>query len=220
MTSTINPRTLKRRVITSVVVASIVLGTVALAEIYTLPMLVYVLTSVVFIWATAEFVILFKDVGPRDGWAGRILGALAITQVFMVPAVYDQFGFGHLVLLLLMVWGFDIGAYFSGKLWGRTKLCPELSPGKTQEGVWGGLALATVVCFISQIWVPIKLWFVLVLVVSIAAQLGDLFESWLKRLARVKNSGDTLPGHGGMLDRIDGLLFASTAYYLFVLLVR
>jgi phosphatidate cytidylyltransferase len=110
--------------------------------------------------------------------------------------------------LLLLVWSADIGAYFAGRRYGRRKLAPLVSPGKTWEGLLGGVAMSLVITLavlapmgaLSAWWPPV---IVLLVVVSI---FGDLFESVLKRKRGVKDSGAMLPGHGGMLDRIDSVV--------------
>jgi len=109
--------------------------------------------------------------------------------------------------VLAIVWLADIAAYFSGKRFGRHKLAPEISPGKTWEGVAGAVLAATiyglVLCYYMHYsrWLIVGLWLIVVLSV-----MGDLFESLLKRQAGVKDSSHLLPGHGGVLDRIDGLI--------------
>jgi phosphatidate cytidylyltransferase len=141
-------------------------------------------------------------------------------------------GLAHLLLLrdipsngelatftvLLAVWAGDIGAFFAGRLIGRHKLAPALSPGKTWEGFLFGTAATVFVTFVAlykQDYLSIGDSFLLGLVIAIAAPLGDLFESGLKRDMEVKDSGRLLAAHGGVLDRIDSLLFAVVAaYYL------
>ena len=109
--------------------------------------------------------------------------------------------------VLAIVWLADIAAYFAGKRFGRHKLAPEISPGKTWEGVVGAVLAATiyglVLCYYMHYsrWLIVGLWLTVVLSV-----MGDLFESLLKRQAGVKDSSHLLPGHGGVLDRIDGLI--------------
>ena len=131
------------------------------------------------------------------------------------------------LFLLILIWAADIGAYFAGKSFGKNKLCPRVSPGKTREGVYGGVALTQVVAM-SYVYISIQtpslsdflIFFFLALVVSIASVLGDLFESILKRIAEVKDSGNILPGHGGLLDRIDSLTSSAPIFFLlFILLV-
>jgi phosphatidate cytidylyltransferase len=116
------------------------------------------------------------------------------------------------------VWGADIGAYFAGKLFGKNKLAPQLSPGKTIEGAIGGLAAVLLMAGLSVIYEIPGIFLTLYelgglltlgsLVIALVALsiMGDLFESQLKRLAGVKDSSNLLPGHGGILDRIDALM--------------
>jgi len=134
---------------------------------------------------------------------------------------------GGLLLLLpiLLTWASDIGAYFVGRAFGRRKLIPSVSPGKTIAGAVGGLLASIVVAWIYVRFVlqpvgqltlsPVGV-IVFGLVVSVAAQVGDLFESLLKREAGVKDSSRLLPGHGGILDRFDSLIFVLPVAYLLV----
>jgi phosphatidate cytidylyltransferase len=116
-------------------------------------------------------------------------------------------GFDLLIWVFLVVWATDIGAYFAGRIIGGPKLAPSISPNKTIAGLVGGVASATIVAgaWVNMADLPrLLLW--LAVPFAIAAQLGDLFESGLKRRAGVKDSGTWLPGHGGLLDRLDGLV--------------
>jgi phosphatidate cytidylyltransferase len=108
---------------------------------------------------------------------------------------------------LATVWATDIGAYFSGKQIGGPKLAPALSPNKTWAGLIGGVASAVIVSAVFVSYTDFPGWFVLLAPgLAVLAQLGDLYESWLKRRAGVKDSSNIFPGHGGALDRLDGLL--------------
>ena len=116
-------------------------------------------------------------------------------------------GFDLLIWVFLVVWSTDIGAYFAGRAIGGPKLAPSISPNKTVAGLIGGVLAATI---FSGLWVygvklPASL-LALAAPLAVAAQLGDLFESGLKRRAGVKDSGTWRPGHGGLLDRLDGLV--------------
>lgn len=123
--------------------------------------------------------------------------------------MYQEYGITALLWLLVVVASTDIGAYVVGRSIGRTPFSAS-SPNKTMEGVYGGIAVATVAgFFIGVTIVDIPQAVIISMVASIGAVFGDLFESYLKRQAGVKDSGSILPGHGGMLDRIDGYLFAS-----------
>jgi len=127
--------------------------------------------------------------------------------LLFVFTMYQEYGILSLLWLLAVVALTDIGAYAVGKRIGKTPFC-ETSPNKTLEGVFGGVAVATVVGAFFGLYV-VDFWTSLVisLMVSATSIFGDLFESSLKRSAGVKDSGDLLPGHGGVLDRIDGYLF-------------
>lgn len=131
----------------------------------------------------------------------------------------SELGLIYFALPLLATFAADIGGFFAGHFFGRRKLAPEVSPGKTIEGAVGGLVFSfLIVLVVSQlagIWTPLEAFLYSVLVAS-ASQLGDLSESLIKRSLRTKDSGTSLPGHGGFLDRLDSLMFAVPATYLFL----
>jgi phosphatidate cytidylyltransferase len=138
-----------------------------------------------------------------SGFIYALLPALALLWI----RERDAHGLELLLWVFLVTWSTDIGAYFVGRAIGRHKLAPAISPGKTVEGLFGGMAVAALV---GGAWVlgmglgrPLLL---LAPLFAVAAQAGDLFESGMKRRAGVKDSGTWLPGHGGVLDRLDGLV--------------
>ena len=138
---------------------------------------------------------------------------------FLVSIRRDPDGMTWIFVLLAIIFAGDISAYYIGSYLGRHKLNPAVSPGKTIEGAIGGLAGNLVVGSIAKFfflpalaWGPAVLFF---LAAGLAGQVGDLFESEFKRSSKVKDSGGILPGHGGFLDRIDALLFASPVAYWF-----
>ena len=136
--------------------------------------------------------------------------------------VYLPRGVWWLLMVLLGVWGFDAAAFFAGRSFGRHKLSPRISPAKSWEGVFGGFVLsiaAALILTVRPLGVPWYLAIVLGILVGIAAVLGDLAESLIKRQTHVKDSGQFMPGHGGLLDRIDSLLFAAIVVYFFALIV-
>ena len=128
-------------------------------------------------------------------------------------------GISWLYFLLFIVFSGDIGSFYIGSLLGRHKLCPAVSPNKTIEGSVGGLAanIASGALF-KHFFMPLLPWGLSILFflsIGVVGQVGDLFESELKRTGNIKDSGTILPGHGGILDRIDALLFAAPLAYLF-----
>ena len=130
----------------------------------------------------------------------------------------EPFGFTAIVFLFAVVWSTDIAAYFNGRALGGPKLAPRFSPNKTWSGAIGGAAAAVAggILVASLVAAPGS-WLVplLALLLSIVSQIGDLAESWVKRQFGAKDSGRLLPGHGGVLDRVDGLVAAAALLYLF-----
>jgi len=119
----------------------------------------------------------------------------------------DAHGLELLLWVFLVTWSTDIGAYFVGRAIGKRKLAPSISPGKTVEGLIGGMAVAAIVGGAWVLGMGLgKALLLLAPLFALAAQAGDLFESGMKRRAGVKDSGTWLPGHGGVLDRLDGLV--------------
>ncbi|HJW22895.1 MAG TPA: phosphatidate cytidylyltransferase [Candidatus Limnocylindrales bacterium] len=174
---------------------------------------------------------------PREGLATLItttFGALYVGLLGFVPRlaaldapVVDGSPLGFLggerawvLILLLTVWTFDTAAYGVGRRFGSRHFIPHISPGKTVEGVVGGTVGAIVVCTLLVLAVgrPPIAGFFLGLVIAGSAQVGDLAESMLKRAAGAKESGRLIPGHGGLLDRIDSFLFAAPVAFLYVVL--
>lgn len=149
-----------------------------------------------------------------------LLGALYIGFGFsfmLTTRMLDQ-GLALTLLIMLATWASDSGAYFTGKIFGKHKLWPQISPNKTIEGALGGIFLAVLVSFLINLYINIyqNLFLVLLLglIISVTGQLGDLVESALKRSNNVKDSGYILPGHGGILDRFDSLIFTFPFLYL------
>ena len=133
---------------------------------------------------------------------------LSITILHLAPLGPEQ-----LLYVLVSVWLADTGGYFAGKKWGRTPLAKSVSPNKTWQGVWGALALASVWAILAYMLgingdLPLLIWLSLTLLTVMVSIVGDLFESLFKRSFNVKDSGNLLPGHGGILDRIDSLIEA------------
>jgi phosphatidate cytidylyltransferase len=153
-------------------------------------------------------------------------GVLYIAWLLSHLISIRQFEEGVFLVFFLFVvtWGNDIAAYYSGTLWGRHQMAPETSPKKTWEGAVGGLVGSLALACACRAWFLPSLSLTHALgvgfLLGIAAPLGDLCESLLKRCAGVKDSGGLIPGHGGMLDRIDSLIFTTPAFYYYLLIIK
>lgn len=185
----------------------------------------------IFLLAVAV-VLTYRLVSPREVTQG-----LVDSAVLLFGVLYIGLTMGCLLLtralsngefliffLLLITWAGDTGAYYAGISLGRRKLAPVISPNKTVEGLIGGLMLAVLVSVGARFWFlpsfSLADCLATGLLLTGAGVLGDLAESALKRSAGVKDSGSLIPAHGGMLDRLDSLLFTAPAFYYYVTLVK
>jgi phosphatidate cytidylyltransferase len=154
--------------------------------------------------------------------AKQVLGLVYLPLLFGLLILIRRHDNGAIWLFftLAIVFAGDTTALYTGTFFGRNKLIPSVSPGKTVEGALGGLLANVAVGTIVKLWLlPALTWPKVIgfsLAIGAAGQVGDLFESVIKRTSRIKDSGAILPGHGGILDRIDALLFAAPVAYLFV----
>ena len=158
-------------------------------------------------------------------YVGWLLSYLVALRLEPGTAAFPNAGRDFVFLALLATFGSDTAAYFVGKAWGRHKLAPSISPGKTWEGTIAGVIGAVIVAYLFTLEAPLQLplsWWqaiLLGLAISVFGQLGDLVESLLKRNCGVKDSGALMPGHGGLLDRMDSVLFAGVVVYLWYIYV-
>lgn len=166
--------------------------------------------GIAYVSLLTPFVVVVAHLAPPDGTASTAVGALDLRS-----------GSAWALLLVALVWGYDTGAYFTGRWLGRRRLIDHISPSKTVEGVFGGLVAATLAAGLGTWLVGLEAWHALVIgpLIGLAAQAGDLAESLLKRAAGRKDSGFLIPGHGGMLDRIDSFLFAAPVLAGYAMLV-
>lgn len=166
------------------------------------------------------------DVTAIKSYSLQVLcGAAYISLALWTGTVFmsDSYDYRLMLIPIFLIWINDTGAYLVGSRFGRNKIAPAISPGKTIEGTAGGAILALVLAFIlTRIWPDVNasyIWF-LGLLTPLFSLAGDLWESALKRVAQVKDSGNILPGHGGMLDRYDSFLFvlpvSALGYFIFV----
>jgi len=193
--------------------------------------------EVVLLFAVSYQVLRYLAVTPhRTGFLQAVAGVFGLLYIpwllhyfYLIylgaPGQSPMTGAANGIIALLMVFAYDTGAFFVGSAIGRHKAFPNVSPSKTWEGVAGGFVLTVLAMMVGSLWSPVWREFVYwkgfphVVVASFfvgwAVQLGDVFASKLKRAAGVKDSGVFLPGHGGALDRIDGLLFALPVFYFY-----
>lgn len=146
---------------------------------------------------------------------------LTSSFVFLIMIANNDYQFTPLLLLgaFVLVWVNDTGAYLIGKNFGHQKLFPSISPKKTVEGFLGGLFFACIASyFITKFTgtLDFTYWLILSIIVSVFGTIGDLIESKFKRQANVKDSGVIMPGHGGLLDRLDSIIFVAPFFYLFL----
>jgi phosphatidate cytidylyltransferase len=177
-----------------------------------------------FVWWLVATVLIIRYPHASQHWGQGIfwrslMGVFTITPCWVALCYMrnQDDGVYALLFLLLLIWGADSAAYFTGRKWGRHPLAPKVSPGKTKEGVAGALLFVVVLVFalawLNNMPLYITLWgLALALVTVIFSVIGDLFESMLKRQTGVKDSGKLLPGHGGILDRIDSLTAAAPVF--------
>lgn len=184
----------------------------------------YVFAAIVWLVAVPFALSRFEALGGNR-LAGRVVAVALCFATWLALIQADAFGKPFLLSVLLIVWVADTAAYFAGRAFGKTKLAPRISPGKTREGVAGALVGVALIAFLaaysdivsgarnggsvfSLIQISLGGGFLLVFSVLIAlvSVVGDLYESLIKRMAGVKDSGSLLPGHGGVLDRIDALI--------------
>jgi len=186
-------------------------------------------------WIIALLLVLFYP-ASASSWRHStflrlVFGVLTIVPFFWGMVVmrnwqYDAnpyIGAVWLLYVMCLVWGADSGAYLFGKKFGKHKLAPKVSPGKTREGVLGGLLTSAIISLLFSHWAFLDVTPIILLVCSVvavlASVLGDLTESMFKREAGIKDSGSLIPGHGGILDRIDSLTAAVPVFACLMLLV-
>ena len=160
---------------------------------------------------------------PVSGFGGLLIGVIVLFPTWLAMVQLRTLGAGPLLGIFAVVWMADIAAYFSGKAFGKHKLAPSISPGKTLEGAAG--AVVGVVIYgivLRQIFslelMSLPMWILTLVAVTVVSIVGDLYESLLKRNAGIKDSSNILPGHGGVLDRIDSLTSTLPVVALFWLL--
>lgn len=189
------------RVLTGVALITLALLAASIGGYYFAIVVAAAVTAIFFEWSR---------ITRGWGWGWQVAGFFyALVPALALLWLRDRAdeGFALILWIFIVTWSVDIGAYFVGRRYGRRKLAPSISPNKTVEGLYGGVAAAA---GFGAAWTMAigltPLLYLLAPLFAIAAQGGDLFESWMKRRAGVKDSGNWLPGHGGIFDRLDGLI--------------
>jgi phosphatidate cytidylyltransferase len=165
-------------------------------------------------WWLIAMIWVFNFPTPIPKVAGWICGALVLIPAYLAIVSLYSIQPAMLLFVLVIVWAADIGAYFIGKRYGKVKLAPKISPGKTWEGVLGGLALVTVLAIVAAQWPGVDIAVLLPFCLAVAgiSIIGDLTVSMFKRNVGLKDSGQLFPGHGGVLDRIDSVTAAAPLF--------
>jgi phosphatidate cytidylyltransferase len=194
-------------------VAAVLLGVVLLAMV-----LGYSAAGVLVLLALSVLASLLDSrIAGQGSWAPAGLAYAGLSGLSLAwLRDGDQPGLTAILFLFAVVWATDIAAYFVGRSLGGPKLAPSISPGKTQSGAIGGIAggvLAGIALAAYAGLGNLPLLALVALLLSVVSQVGDLFESWIKRRHGVKDSGNIIPGHGGVMDRVDGLVAAAFALY-------
>ena len=168
------------------------------------------------VWWVLAFFWNLRFPTPIPAASRWICGFLVIVPLFVALILLLRMGLQYLIFTLLIVWVADGGAYFAGKAFGRVKLAPAISPGKTWEGVVGGLLLVAVLATAVAVWQGLSVGVLVPFCLAVAAIsiVGDLTVSMFKRTAGVKDSGTLFPGHGGVLDRVDSVAAAAPLFVL------
>lgn len=183
---------------------------------FVLPTYSQALLQIACIWWFIAFIWTFFFPTPIPLALRWICGALVLVPVFVAMLTLYRMSAEYLLFALVIVWAADCGAYFSGKMFGRVKLAPSISPGKTWEGVVGGLVLVAALTIGWALYANLEISVLLPFCLGVAAisVVGDLTVSMFKRTAGVKDSGKLFPGHGGVLDRIDSVSAAAPLFAL------
>ena len=191
---------------------------------------IHISLFVAIIWWMIAILLLWLYSLDKDILAGHVFIKAVIGIIILFPPyvalvdirITEYLGPDHILFLLLLIWVADSAAYFSGRKWGQHKLLPKVSPGKSWEGVAGALFSTVLMGFFGAEYfeLPLLNFVLLSVFVAIISIVGDLTESLFKRQMQIKDSGTLLPGHGGMLDRIDSLTSATPFYLAGILLIK
>jgi len=206
----VSPSTSSRSVFTGLIAVAVVL----LPSLG--PAVIIMVLGVACLWWFAAFLWTLRFPTPIPQALRWVCGFLVLVPLYLALLVLFRMGPWHLLAVMLIVWAADAGAYFAGKQFGRVKLAPSISPGKTWEGVIGGLLLVALVALTAGSYLGLKVAVLVPFCLAVAAIsiVGDLTVSMFKRTVGLKDSGTLFPGHGGVLDRIDSVAAAAPFFVL------
>jgi phosphatidate cytidylyltransferase len=215
---------LKKRIISALILAPVILTIIWAGGAYFSTLIVLMAVIMSFEWKG------IVDNVPKDGsplnqnqqkkWTavGVMYVSVFASSLLFLRSI--EGGFDLVLFMLLLVWSTDIAAYFSGKLIGGPKIWTKISPNKTWAGLLGGMLAAGIIGVITSFFVSHS--FILMFIggacIAVTAQIGDFFESWVKRKFDVKDSGNIIPGHGGVMDRMDGFVTVATVFAFIVII--
>lgn len=204
-----NPITLQRIALCIVVIVLLA------ALLYQIPQVFSLICAIGALFWLFQAFNLLRNAPPKPAGVLEGTGILLVAWSALVW-VHSQ-GIPLIIAMLLLVWGADTFAYFGGKYFGKHPLAPSISPGKTIEGLLSSFIGVGVIAMLAMLWIAELQalswrWWVVIFATILFSVVGDLYESRLKRRAGVKDSGNLLPGHGGLFDRLDGLLAAAPVF--------
>jgi phosphatidate cytidylyltransferase len=214
---------LQKRIISAGLLAPVVLIIIWFGGVLYDTMIVLIAVIMSFEWSG----IVNSDKKPEIGVETRkkwMTYGIFYVAIFASSLLYlrsQDGGFGLVLLLLLIVWATDIAAFFTGKAIGGPKIYPKISPNKTWSGLAGGMGAAALVGIFSAIFIDSVGVFAMILLgafLAVVSQAGDFLESFIKRKFGVKDSGNIIPGHGGLMDRVDGFTTAAPVFAIIALL--
>ncbi len=204
------------RLITACILAPIVISVIKMSGFYftSMILLAAIIMGGEWYYMTQDQKNLFRTLGALYIFLACLSLLWIIKQHYLVNNTIKLSGVNTVISIFVLVWANDIGGYLFGRLFGGPRLCPKISPNKTWSGFFGGVALAIAV----SPWLGEG--FGAAGIAAMIASVGDLLESWAKRHCKVKDSGNILPGHGGLLDRVDGILLLSIVVATIAFIVK
>lgn len=205
------PENIKKRVVSALILLPIAIYAICFSQ-----SLFLFIAIILTILMTTEWMEMTKTAKDQSKW--QIIGLFYIAVPIFCVINIRIIDPNILLWMFGVIWATDIFAYFSGKTFGGPKMSPNISPNKTWSGLAGGVLASMIIGALSSVMFPGEMLFLVIVsgFLAVIEQLGDLLESKFKRIFKVKDSGSIIPGHGGVLDRLDGLLFVAPVVLFFI----